>query len=116
MTQQNRDEVVGKAIGKVVGCGMAGVVVALVIIAHIAIEGWSLMLIWNWFMPPLFGLPALTLLPAAGLTMLATALQNPVERDWKDQPDLWWKLAKRVLLFPAGNVFIAWVIHWLWVR
>ena len=36
--------------------------------------GWPLMLLWNWLMPTLFGLPFITFWQAVGLNLLSTVL------------------------------------------
>lgn len=40
--------------------------------------GWLVMLLWNWLMPAIFGLPALTFWQAAGLLVLCKILFGSV--------------------------------------
>lgn len=40
----------------------------------IVILGYPLMLLWNWLMPEIFGLPEITLWQAIGLNLLSTIL------------------------------------------
>jgi hypothetical protein len=40
----------------------------------IVILGYPLMLLWNWLMPTIFGLPEITLWQALGLNLLSTIL------------------------------------------
>jgi hypothetical protein len=40
----------------------------------IVILGYPLMLLWNWLMPTIFGLPEITLWQALGLSLLSTIL------------------------------------------
>jgi hypothetical protein len=49
--------------------GMIVSLVVLVIIATLA-NGWALVTIWNWFIPPIFGLTSLTLWQAMGVSMV----------------------------------------------
>jgi hypothetical protein len=46
--------------------GMIAIVIVLL--------GYPLMLLWNWLMPILFGLPEITLWQALGLNLLSTIL------------------------------------------
>ena len=52
--------------------------VILLVIGGIALVtlllGWPLMLLWNWLMPILFGLPIITFWQAVGLNMLSTII------------------------------------------
>ena len=51
------------------------IVLAPIIIAiFIFVGGGIVMLLWNWLLPPLFGLPELTLLQAFGLLVLSRIL------------------------------------------
>jgi hypothetical protein len=43
----------------------------------IVILGYPLMLLWNWLMPELFGLPLITFWQAIGLNFLSTILFRP---------------------------------------
>jgi hypothetical protein len=36
--------------------------------------GWPLMLLWNWLMPTIFGLPIITFWQAVGLNLLSTII------------------------------------------
>ena len=43
----------------------------------IVILGYPLMLLWNWLIPELFGLPLITFWQAIGLNLLSTILFRP---------------------------------------
>ena len=43
----------------------------------IVILGYPLMLLWNWLMPELFGLPEITFWQAIGLNILCTIMFRP---------------------------------------
>ena len=49
-----------------------GLIVSLVVLAVVAAvaNGWALVTIWNWFIPPIFGLVPLTLWQAVGVSMV----------------------------------------------
>jgi hypothetical protein len=48
---------------------------AVILLPHLAIEGFVLMVLWNWFLVPL-GLPALTFGLAVGVQIVMTMLQQ----------------------------------------
>ena len=52
--------------------------VILLVIGGIALVtlllGWPLMLLWNWLMPIIFGLPIITFWQAVGLNLLSTII------------------------------------------
>ncbi len=50
------------------------VFIPLCFIAFIALFGWIVMLLWNWLMPSIFGLPTLCLCQAIGLLLLCKIL------------------------------------------
>ena len=49
--------------------GMIAIVIVLL--------GYPLMLLWNWLMPELFGLPEITFWQAIGLNILCTIMFRP---------------------------------------
>lgn len=50
------------------------VFVPLCFAAFAALFGWIVMMLWNWLMPTIFGLPELSFWQAAGLLMLCKIL------------------------------------------
>ena len=50
----------------------------------IVILGYPLMLLWNWLMPIIFGLPEITFWQAIGLNFLSTILFKSTTRKNKD--------------------------------
>ncbi len=56
---------------KLVGIVLGGLALILVLLAAL---GLSVMLLWNWLMPEIFGLPALSFVQAVGLTVLCHLL------------------------------------------
>ena len=59
------------SVAKIIGFSILGIVAFL---AFAAIAGLAVMLLWNWLMPLVFGLPALTFWQALGITALAQIL------------------------------------------
>ena len=55
-------------VGILAGIGLIALVVLLL--------GWPLMILWNWLMPTIFGLPIITFWQAVGLNLLSTILFN----------------------------------------
>ena len=50
------------------------VFVPLCFVAFAGLFGWLVMLLWNWLMPVIFGLPEISFLQAAGLLVLCKIL------------------------------------------
>lgn len=55
-----------------------------VLMLAIILFGAPLMVLWNWLMPTMFGLPEITFWQACGLQLLATILLKPVISNKKD--------------------------------
>ena len=55
-----------------------------VLILAVLLFGAPLMLLWDWLMPTLFGLPEITFWQACGLQLLATLLFKPSLKTNKD--------------------------------
>lgn len=53
--------------GMIVGGALLGVLIAFLF-------GWAVMLLWNWLMPPLFGLPTIGFWKAWGIVILSHIL------------------------------------------
>jgi hypothetical protein len=51
-----------------------GMIVSLVVLVAwgVVMNGWALSLVWNWFIPPLFGLTTLTMAQAMGVSTVFT--------------------------------------------
>ena len=60
-------------IGVAAGVGILGLAVGLSLL--LAIPTW---LLWNWLLPPLFGLPTVTLWQAWGVNVLSSTLFKSV--------------------------------------
>ena len=58
---------VGKKVGKIVGCVLVGIVIALAF-------GWITMTLWNWLVPVLFNGPVITFWQSIGLLLLSKIL------------------------------------------
>ncbi len=62
-----------------------GVLIILgILILAVLLFGAPLMLLWNWLMPEIFGLPYIGFWQACGLQLLATILFKPVISNKKD--------------------------------
>jgi membrane protein required for beta-lactamase induction len=58
-------------------------IIGMIAIA-IVLLGYPLMLLWNWLMPVIFGLPEITFWQAIGLNFLSTILFKPTTIKNKD--------------------------------
>ena len=58
-------------------------IVGMVALAVVAL-GFPLMIVWNWIMPDIFGLPEITFWQAIGLNFLSVILIKPTIKVNKD--------------------------------
>ena len=61
----------GLRVLRIIGVAIAGVCLAVL---FALLFGWLVMLLWNWLMPALFGIKAVTYWQAFGITVLAKIL------------------------------------------
>lgn len=67
----SQDKSTGEKIGKIFLMAVGAIVVMVVVSVILAIPT---MLLWNWLMPDIFGLPKVGLLQALGLNILSSIL------------------------------------------
>jgi hypothetical protein len=98
-----------------------GLVVSIVVLAVVAAlaNGWALVTIWNWFIPPIFGLVSLTLWQAVGVSMvfnLFVGVKNQTSNsETKDKTfgEVFLSSLITTILTPLFTVAIAWVVFQL---
>lgn len=86
-------------------------------VVGVAMDGWALSKIWNWFIPPIFALPTLQIMQAVGvsLTFQLFIRTNKLKRessDTKFDSDTE-KLVYNVLeivFVPLFSVGVAWIV------
>lgn len=107
-----RDEAFTTCLGMVFSVALLGIVAAIA-------NGWALVTIWNWFMPPIFGLVSLTLWQAVGVSMvfsLFVGVKNQTNTsDNKDKTfgEVLISSLITVLLTPLFTVSFAYIIFQL---
>lgn len=76
-------------------------------------QGFVLTKLWAWFIVPVFGLPALGLVPAIGLAAVITYLTTSVPHDIKDKgySDLVGHQVSVGLILPAFALLTGWFWH-----
>lgn len=69
--------------------------------------GFVVKILWSWFVVPTFGLPALRLIEAIGLSVVVSSIapRNPQEK-----PDLG-RAINHAFMSPAAGLFIGWIAH-----
>ena len=87
--------------------------IALVLmIVSAMVNGWALSILWGWFIVPVFGLPKISIVQAAGINLLATTIVAQRPKDDEDDPKL--SLAKDFLfsiLHPFLALMLGYVVH-----
>lgn len=71
MTNYFRHKLRSKSPGEIIG---AGIIIAIIITVIFIGFGYVVMYLWNWLMPAIFGLTAITFWQAIGLGLLAKLL------------------------------------------
>ena len=86
---------------------------AIVMTVGAILEGWALSVLWEWFVVPLLGLPALPIVYAIGFSTIVVLLQN-THYDSEDRPDtktlflrLFWSTAGK----PAFLLTVGYIVH-----
>lgn len=101
-----------------VGCFGLIVFTLLAVVVGTIANGWALSTLWGWFIVPLFGLPALSIPYALGISTIAGFLlsaNNTSKSDSKSNGDrelstLFAELIALVVLRPAFAVLMGWII------
>lgn len=99
----------------ILGGILAAPVVALfylVMLPLVLLEGWVLTKLWAWFVVPVFGLPSLGILAAAGIALVAGLLTHQDADCESPKRDREEKVARMVVLLykPLAWLFFGWVI------
>lgn len=87
-------------------------VIILAVIGYMA-NGFMLMILWSWFVVPLFGLPQLSIPYALGLALLSRSLLE-LERDNSEErstSELWLELFSVALLRPGVTLLLGWIFQ-----
>lgn len=96
-----------------------GIITSLIVlfVVGLLINGWALSTIWNWFVPPIFGLTALTTWKAIGVSMVISLftgtnnLSAKTEDNYnKSYSEVFYTSLLKVVLVPVFSVCAAWVV------
>ena len=85
-----------------------------VIVLSALVNGWTLSILWKWFMVPVFGLPMLSIPQAIGIAMVIGYLtfQNndaqEKERSTTERVIFWVAL---IVLRPLITLAFGWIVH-----
>lgn len=77
--------------------------------------GYSLTILWAWFIVPTFGLPQISLAEAIGIRMV-TAFISPkiVKKDERPFSDVMSDAVAFSIVFPLLTLAVGWIVH-LWM-
>jgi hypothetical protein len=89
--------------------------IAVLIVVGTLLNGWALETIWNWFIPPIFGITSLTLWKAIGVSMVFSLFNGtkPSSKDsnsGKSASDIFTESFITITMTPALTVVIAWIV------
>lgn len=92
--------------------GVLNLVVMQIVVTAI-LNGWVLMIMWGWFIVPLFELPALRVVEAIGVSMVISMLT--VKHEYKEDKHKTTEdrvsLVVAMLSYPVIVVLIGWIVH-----
>lgn len=84
-----------------------------IVTAASVLNGWALMLLWNWFAVPLLGLPALASIPAAIGLGLVVSLLRPIQPPSNKEKS--WAPFAFIFIHPLLSVLIGYIVKQLFV-
>lgn len=87
----------------------------ILLVVSVIMNGWALATIWNWFIPPIFGLTTLTLAKAIGVSMVAelfTGVKSKKSEDTKGKTytEVLFTALVIEIATPLLTVGIAWIV------
>ncbi|MBI2626116.1 MAG: hypothetical protein HYW69_00810 [Candidatus Nealsonbacteria bacterium] len=92
-----------------------GALTALLVAVSAVWKGFVLLMLWKWFIVPIFGLPELPLVAAIGVGMVISFLTyQQIESKSNEDEDKGVHLAKSLgmlILYPAIVLFFGWIVH-----
>ena len=92
-----------KNVSRVVALlGTSAIGVLVLVILAILVRGLCLSILWGWLIVPVFGLPALTIAAATGLTVFTNLLLNHAKADCT---------VSGVFVNPLVVPLIGWIVH-----
>lgn len=90
-----------------------GFIIALLMIPlTVALNGWALSILWSWFVVPIFGLPALSLASALGLSIVVSFMTHQdvdCEQPDRSMSATW----SRVVAITVGRPLLALLMGWI---
>lgn len=112
MNEDKIQKVVGNIIGGILGICFVGTILGVTVLYSIWAYAYVGNILWEWFMVPIFGLPALTLAKAFGISILVRlwTLQYFTSKD-KDERDNKEKIMELVgrIISPWYFLLMGWI-------
>lgn len=66
---------------KLLGCFGVVFLIAFVVIVGSLLNGWSLSVLWGWFVAPTFGLPGLTIAQGLGISLIISFFTQDLKQE-----------------------------------
>ncbi|MDB6061974.1 MAG: hypothetical protein JWM78_2077 [Verrucomicrobiaceae bacterium] len=92
---------------------LVATMIAALVLAPI-INGWTLSIIWGWFISPLFNLPVLSISSAIGIALAAELLirQSYNEKRYENSEisEVIGRAVGEIVISPLVTVLIGWVV------
>jgi hypothetical protein len=87
---------------------------AVFLVVGVVLHGWTLTVLWAWFVVPTFRMAALGIAPALGLSMLIGYLTRQdinIEAPERTNGERLGRFIALALVAPALTLGMAWVVH-----
>lgn len=86
--------------------------VVVVLVGASVLNGWTLSVLWRWFMVPIFGLPALSIPQAIGVVTVIGYMTKDVDAktDSRTTTEKWVSGIVALLVRPTVSLAMGWVV------
>lgn len=93
------------------GCvGIAATIIASIIVGMVW-GGWVFSQLWSWFIVPVFGLPALSVAQAMGISLVVSSLASHNQKEEKDLTASMIRLGVNAVFSPLMFLVIGWLLQ-----
>lgn len=93
----------------ILGVLLVGLVTILFICTATVVQGCVLSILWNWFMPVLFGLPTLGVAGAIGVTMVFRFMKG-MDYESDKKKNGWDVIFTSVIVYPLVTLLLGYIV------
>lgn len=90
-------------------CVGVAALIPLICIPLALLQGWVLACLWTWFIAPIFGLPAITMVQACGISLIGGMFCSTTTSSKDEEPSF--KPLLILLIKPLATLAVGYVFH-----